>query len=212
MSLKALGCLPPVLSRLMTVGEDVLYHIIRFLHVRDVVLLQRTNRYMNNLTSSRATWLNALRDQCIENDIPLCTYSWDEMDTYQLKQATIRPYLFLKMIEQPEGVLCETEEETLDLHIPVSDPSVMFDDYGDEDEWQDYTINDLKVIPGGRFLITCCEKGYIRCWDLDKRSSDGKLHHVASIHTGAIAEIMIIQRSVESASKFVILVHPRHPE
>ncbi len=133
------------------------------------------------------------------------------MDADQLKHSTIRPYLFLKMIEQPNEKLCAIEQETFDLHVPVPDAPMMFDDE-DEDGWQDYTINDLKVIPGGRFLITCCEQGYIRCWDLDKRTSNGRLHQVASVHTGAIAEIMIIQRSVESPSKFIILVHPRHPE
>ncbi|KAF8314801.1 hypothetical protein DL93DRAFT_2167211 [Clavulina sp. PMI_390] len=80
-----------------------------------------------------------------------------------------------------------------------------------------HTITFLEVVPGGRYLITTSESGWIRCWDLVSQleGQDDKgyiaMKPKAEYYAGEGIQGLWAQESVESPSKIVIVIDIESP-
>lgn len=93
--------------------------------------------------------------QCLQNDIPLMTYDFTTMDAYEMEEAACRPYRFQHVLES--ALPRYHRSRVLDLSMP--------DDIPIDQEATDAIMN-VEVIPGGRYIVTTSESGWLRCWDL----------------------------------------------
>ena len=92
--------------------------------------------------------------------MPLISYNFTEMDATELEEAACKPYRFQQMLEQADPR--HRRSRTLRLSVAGDIP---------EDIQVTDTITTMEMIPGGRYLVTTSESGWLRCWDLAQGTS-----------------------------------------
>ncbi|KAF8314804.1 hypothetical protein DL93DRAFT_996162 [Clavulina sp. PMI_390] len=151
---------------LLALLYDVKFHIANFLSAKDLILLRMTCRAALSLSLDKPIWRRILSNFCVDSDIPPITYDFSTMTVAELEHAACKPYRAQRLLESSDPPL--RRHLTLGLALP-----------GDisEDVEPDHHITDIGVVPGGRYLITASETGWLRYWDLVSESNS-KLHYL----------------------------------
>ena len=115
----------------------------------------QTCKFLYDLTFDEHLWRVTVRMQCIQNDVPLISYNLAEMGVTELEEAACKPYRFQYMLEQSDP--SHRRSRTLRLSVAGDIP---------KNHQVTDAITTMEIIPGGRYLVTTSESGWLRCWDL----------------------------------------------
>ncbi|KAJ6487826.1 hypothetical protein C8R45DRAFT_994455 [Mycena sanguinolenta] len=136
---------------------DTLIHIQRFMSALDIITLRQCSKLMKAATSHRTVWLDALRRVCAAHEVSVLTYPLQNMSLRELEHAATSPSRFIAQISKQRP-----DEE----HIPAFCtrffnprlPKAVAGSYGETDS--------MRLIPGGRYLVTATNSARISVWDL----------------------------------------------
>jgi hypothetical protein len=82
------------------------------------------------------------------------------MSANELEEAGCRPYRFQQVLEQADP--SHRRSRVLQLCVAGDIPAgVLVTD----------AITTMEMIPGGRYLVTTSESGWLRCWDLIRQGA-----------------------------------------
>lgn len=109
----------------------------------------------HDLSFDEHLWRAILRTQCLQNDIPLLTYDLIAMNSSELEDAACQPYQFQHLLESEYPF--HHRSRTLDM---------CFSEHATKSAETAEGITNVEVIPGGRYIVTTSESGWLRCWDL----------------------------------------------
>lgn len=114
---------------------------------------------LHQVSNERIVWINALRNVCSQHGVSPVTFPVDQMTLLELEAAATSHYRFNSRLwnglTDDEEVL-EPEAIRVLALSPRSHPSIA--SVGN--------FTNVKLIPGGRFLLTATDVGLIQLWDL----------------------------------------------
>lgn len=109
----------------------------------------QTCHLLDDFSRERLVWINATKTFCHENRFPLCSFSTYDTSANTLERTLSNPYSVGVKLASPGTYQFR---ETVARFASV------------EDKEEDY-IKVLKVLPGGRFILTASSSGAVVCWD-----------------------------------------------
>jgi hypothetical protein len=177
---------------------------------------------LEDLTRSKALWVQLVRRLYRDHDIPSCSVLLDDMSVYQLERAALRPYLFERKIWSYDSSSVHQRVIRLRNDRTITNHSMRVDEIIpgatahqlDPNVSNAAALSSIEIVPGGRYLIGISADGYLRCWDLGNpfQGTKAPITLVASIRTLSHYGFLLQERTVESASEVYVLVHPFHIE
>lgn len=135
-------------------------------------------------------------NQCLEHDIPLMTYSFADMSAQQLELAVLRPFKFEKRMQEADHPHYPVAR-VFTLCLPGDEVPI------DKDR---HVLNSLFVVPGGRYILSSSNSGWIRCWDLGSEGIGSRPPSIMASYFVSKSAYIAVQRSHESSSVFTLLV------
>ncbi|GLB44203.1 hypothetical protein LshimejAT787_1601330 [Lyophyllum shimeji] len=139
-------------STITSIPPEILSHIHTYLEPADIISLRKTCKHLFDATSQRSVWTDALQRVCTFSGLFLPSFTMEKMSTQQLEKAAFAPRLFESkvMANNPENFLQP-------FRVRVLEPRFASEDIGQ--------FRAFKVVPGGRYLVTDCERAIV-FWDL----------------------------------------------
>ncbi|KAJ2934079.1 hypothetical protein H1R20_g2983, partial [Candolleomyces eurysporus] len=144
--------------------------IIDYLGALDILHLQLTCKYYHRVIekSARNIWRNCLRQQCIENELFWPSFK-DLSLASEFKDACTTSSRVVKFyetaLERRDAVLRRTQITQLDFSEGLED-----------DDIQD--IQEIFLVPGGRFLLTLQQFKWLCVWDLTLTRDDSQTYNL----------------------------------
>ncbi|KDQ58303.1 hypothetical protein JAAARDRAFT_664121 [Jaapia argillacea MUCL 33604] len=146
---------------LSSIPFDTLIHIQTFLDVEDVVSLRQCCKSISMSTRERTLWMTLLRRRLSRNGVLLSTFPMAELSLALLEHFVTLPERFLARIKSriDRGYSTWQPDATRILerhhpHISKWDPAMLG------------SFESLKLLPGGRFMVTATNNSIIELWDL----------------------------------------------
>ncbi|KAJ7167449.1 hypothetical protein C8R43DRAFT_175816 [Mycena crocata] len=130
---------------------DTLIHIQSFMAPIDIISLRRTSKTMASATRHRTVWMNALRRVCAAHEVSMLTYPLEKMTLADLEHAATSPGRFIAQISKDRATDDLIPAFSTRLFEPPSD-------FGE--------VCQMRIIPGGRYLVTSSSTARLCVWDL----------------------------------------------
>ncbi|KAJ7185709.1 hypothetical protein C8R46DRAFT_982472 [Mycena filopes] len=138
---------------------DTLIHVQSLMDPVDIIALRQSSRTLSSATRHRVVWMNALRRVCAAHEVSILTYPMERMSLADLEHAATSPTRFVAQISRDrpsdDGVLVPAfSTRLLQPRLPKSVPGPLG------------TLSLMRLVPGGRYLITASNVGRLSLWDL----------------------------------------------
>ncbi|KAH6910770.1 hypothetical protein BKA70DRAFT_1147034 [Coprinopsis sp. MPI-PUGE-AT-0042] len=139
-------------------SSDIMYHVQGFLQPSDVLSLRKTSTTLYTLTRHRNVWLQAARNACHDEGIPVLWFPIDKMTVLELEHLSLSPARFLRFMKSK--------------HLTTARPGRVQTLYplNPFEAREPLSIRKLVLLPGGRFLLTESVTG-LCLWDLGYNAS-----------------------------------------
>lgn len=118
---------------------------------------------MASATTHRTVWLDALRRVCTAHEVSVLTYPMENMSLRDLEHAATSPARFIAQIskEWAEGdVIPAFHTRLFQPRLPKSVPGNLGE------------TALMRLVPGGRYLVTATDLARISVWDLGWRPAE----------------------------------------
>ncbi|KAJ7827020.1 hypothetical protein B0H14DRAFT_3721850 [Mycena olivaceomarginata] len=142
---------------------DTLIHIQSFMGPIDIIALRQCSKLMASATTHRTVWLDALRRVCTAHEVSVLTYPMENMSLRDLEHAATSPARFIAQIskEWAEGdVIPAFHTRLFQPRLPKSAPGNLGE------------TALMRLVPGGRYLVTATDLARISVWDLGWRPAE----------------------------------------
>ncbi|EDR03649.1 uncharacterized protein LACBIDRAFT_307066 [Laccaria bicolor S238N-H82] len=145
--------------RLLSDGPpDIIIYIQQFLHPLDILALRLTCKSLSKATRARSVWMNAVHNVCITHGAFLPSFPLEEMSLDDLEHTALSPRRFQAVIQKYDGH--PTEPLLTRKFVPRLQPRQS------GGAAMKTAIDQMALIPGGRFLLTSTYSGNLYLWDL----------------------------------------------
>ncbi|KAH6918115.1 hypothetical protein BKA70DRAFT_1554255 [Coprinopsis sp. MPI-PUGE-AT-0042] len=140
---------------------DVWVHIMSLLDPSDIFAIRKTCSALRNHSEQRCVWIEKATKVCSSHGLPLAFFSFPDMTRLDLEQLALAPAQFSDSVRAPirEDPKGRSPACTRTLH-PRAQPG------GDI-----LHISSLRLLPGGRYLLTWTETIGMFLWDLGHDAS-----------------------------------------
>ncbi|KAF8314774.1 hypothetical protein DL93DRAFT_991877 [Clavulina sp. PMI_390] len=142
-------------------------------------------------------------NHCLQNDIPLFTYNLPDMTSAEMEQSACQPYRLQQVLESTAPHVHRHRLLDLAMDNDLSEHSSLT-----------HTIFNIEVIPGGRYIVTTSDSGWLRCWDLARelKGQDDEEYiemkpEAQYSSEGRPIQGVWLQRTAESPSKIVAIIY-----
>ncbi|KAJ7739975.1 hypothetical protein DFH07DRAFT_839507 [Mycena maculata] len=138
---------------------DLLIHIQSFMDPADIMALRRSSKIMAAATRHRTVWISALRRVCALHEVPMCTYPVENMSLAEFEHAATSPARFLAQIfknRATDDLIPAFSTRLFKPRLPRFSPGPA--PLGE--------VSLIRLIPGGRYLVTSSDANRICVWDL----------------------------------------------
>ncbi|KAJ7440153.1 hypothetical protein FB451DRAFT_1415324 [Mycena latifolia] len=138
---------------------DTLIHIQSFMDPADIISLRLSSKIMAAATTLRTVWMDALRRVCAAYEVSIWTYPIENMSLADLEHAATSPARFIAQLTKPR-----TTNDLIPAFLTrIFHPRLRKASPADPVLGQ---ISLMRLIPGGRYLVTSTDTARIYLWDL----------------------------------------------
>ncbi|KAJ7645087.1 hypothetical protein DFH06DRAFT_954683, partial [Mycena polygramma] len=167
---------------------DILIAIIGFLPPYDILTLRTVSKSTSQVTRERSVWIDSLRRACIKHDIYTPSFPLAEMSLDELEHAATACGRFSSRLRHKFFEDCTVWPH----HIRSLEPA------GQEFE-------NLRLIPGGRFLLTSHERT-IQLWDLGNHLRSPTSLPIASLELAGVNTIESMRTRASSSNSDALVI------
>ncbi|KDQ50218.1 hypothetical protein JAAARDRAFT_106977, partial [Jaapia argillacea MUCL 33604] len=136
---------------------DILIRILSHTDPRDIFCLRMCCRSLHEASVQRIVWTDAVRRIPCRSTWSLSSFQTDKMTLVELQHVATSACRFMSHIRRSlsagHKLMPPIATRLLNLDVPWLDPS-------------DIGRDMLRLVPGGRFLITTKAKSVVELWDL----------------------------------------------
>ncbi|KDQ52066.1 hypothetical protein JAAARDRAFT_489185 [Jaapia argillacea MUCL 33604] len=149
-------------ANLSGVFQDILVQIMALLDAPDILSLRRCSKTLQSASHARILWIRLFRELLATHNILPSTFPIETSNQKMLEHISTSPHRFLARLRR--GVL---EDAGAKLE-PLSTRSLTT---GRSRHRILHKFTALKLVPGGRFVVTATQLGLVELWDLGLDSS-----------------------------------------
>ncbi|KAJ6627918.1 hypothetical protein B0H10DRAFT_317131 [Mycena sp. CBHHK59/15] len=142
---------------------DTLIHLQSFMQPVDIMTLRQCCKSLSAATKQRTVWLDALRHVCAAHEVSLLTYPMGKMSLADLEHAATSPARFLLQLSKKRED--PSDEDDL-VYVPPFSTRLFQPRLPRSSTAQLGEASTMRLVPGGRYLITASNTALVSIWDL----------------------------------------------
>ncbi|KAJ7689473.1 hypothetical protein B0H17DRAFT_1066715 [Mycena rosella] len=139
---------------------DTLIHIQSFMDPADIISFRQCSKIMASATVHRTVWMDALRRVCAAHEVSILTYPMENMSLADLEHAATSPARFIAQISKDraaDDLIPAFSTRLFEPRLPKSSSPT---------EPLLGNVSMMRLIPGGRYLVTSSDTAHVCVWDL----------------------------------------------
>ncbi|KAJ6514203.1 hypothetical protein C8R47DRAFT_1001492, partial [Mycena vitilis] len=178
--------LPP--SHWSSLPADILIAIMGFVPPYDILTLRTVSKSTSQFTYERSVWIDSLRRACIQHDIYTPSFPLTEMSLDELEHAATACGRFSSRLRHNFFEDCTVWPHYVQYLEPAG-----------------HEFENLRLIPGGRFLLTS-HKRTIQLWDLGNHLCSPKSLPITSLELAGVNTIESMRTRASSSNSDALVI------